>query len=219
MDAKTKRRLELNKQIEDRKDDICKAAIEEFIAVGIDNAKISDIAKRAEVGAATVYRYFDNKTGIVIEAAARLWSGEMKHLVPKVSKDDLSGKNGFEQVKSILTLFGTFFKTCPQFLRLLEEFDNFIVRESVSKELLHNYEANISDTEFIMLSAIEKGQRDGTIKPDLDPKVFYVTATHAITSLSQKLLLRGNILESDSETSPEKQLSCLIEMELAFIKA
>lgn len=219
MDAKTKRRLELDKQIEDRKDDICKAAIAEFIEVGIDNAKIADIAKRAEVGAATVYRYFDNKTGIVVEAASKLWSGEMKHFVPNVKQGDLSGKNGFEQVKSILTLFGTFFKTCPEFLRLLEEFDNYVVRENVSKELLRNYEANISDTEFIMLAAIEKGQRDGTIRPDINPKKFYITSTHAITCLSQKLLLRGNILKSDSEISAKEQIECLIDMELAFIKS
>lgn len=42
--------------------------------------------------------------------------------------------------------------------------------------------------------------------------------THAIISLSQKLLLRGNIIESDSEINPGEQIKCLIDMELDFIK-
>lgn len=219
MNAREKRRQELDEQIESRKDDIKTAAINEFIKTGIDNAKLSDIAKSAEVGEATVYRYFENKTGLVIECAMKLWSGEMSSLIPQIASEGEEIKNGYERVREILILIGSLFNKCPHLLKLMEEFDNYIMKENVPKTLLKNYESNITDTEDVFMKALEKGKSDGSIRRDLDSKLFYTTSTHSLTSLSQKLLLRGSIISSDIEISAEKQIKSLIEMELLYIKS
>lgn len=91
MDAKAKRRLALDQQIKARKEDIIDATICEFIENGIDNSKISDIAKRAEVGTITVYRYFETKPKLVIECATKLWSREMEALTPLLFRQISTG--------------------------------------------------------------------------------------------------------------------------------
>jgi len=218
MDAKTTRRLALDRQIEARKEAIITAAIQEFIENGIDSSKISDIAKWAHVGAITVYRYFETKPKLVIECALVLWSGEMKNLTPLLFSANNINLNGFERVEKLLSAIGSLHETCPVLLRLLEQFDNFIVKEHVSKAQLLQYESGIIDTREILLEAIHLGQKDGSIRSDIDALQFYATATHAVVALSQKLLLRGDVIQSDQEIGAKAQIALLIEMELYFIK-
>lgn len=218
MNAKEKRRIELDLQIEGRKETIIGAAILEFIENGIDNSKISDIAKRAEVGTATVYRYFETKPKLVIECATKLWKGRQNNLSSAFLPADFKAQNGFEQVKKILCSIGSLYEDSPDSLRLLEQFDNYIVKEQIPKEQLRQYESGIMSTRSLMLEAIKAGQADGSIRPDIDGLKFYTTASHAVVALIQKLLLRGDVLQSDHEVDVREQIALMIEMELYFIK-
>jgi len=83
---------------------------------------------------------------------------------------------------------------------------------------LLQYESGIIDTREILLEAIHLGQKDGSIRSDIDALQFYATATHAVVALSQKLLLRGDVIQSDQEIGAKAQIALLIEMELYFIK-
>lgn len=219
MDIKTKRRLALDRQIEARKGAILTAAIQEFIENGIDNSKISDIAKRAAVGTVTVYRYFETKPKLVIECATRLWSRETNNFIPQLNPVNFNNLNGFEQLAHVLGILGSLHETSPVMLRLLEQFDNYIVKEQIPKEQLRHYEAGIIGTRSTMLEAIRKGQKDGSIRRDINALQLYATANHAIVALSQKLLLRGEVLESDLETDAKSQLKLLTDMVLNYIKA
>lgn len=218
MDPKSKRRIELNQQMKAHKDAIIEAAIREFIINGIDNSKITDIARHAEVGAATIYRYFETKPKLVIECATKLWSGEVNGLMPRLNPKNFNKLSGFEQMQEILSIFGSLFEECSVLLQLLEQFDNYIAKEKVPKEQLQKYEKGILDLRSITLKAIQKGQKDGSIRPEIDGKQFYMTASHAIMALSQKLLLRGNILQSDNDFDAKTQILSLIDMELYYIK-
>ncbi len=219
MDTKATRRLALDLQIEARKEAIVSAATCEFIENGIDNSKISDIAKRAGVGTITVYRYFENKPKLVIECATELWRTETEKLRPLLFPEGFSSLNGFEQVSHILDVLASLYGYFPIILRLLEQFDNYIVREQITKEQLTHYEAGIMKIRVELLEAFRKGQCDGSIRADVDALKIYATATHAIVSLSQKLLLRGEIIQSDLETDANLQLKLLSDMVLSYIKA
>lgn len=218
MDAKAKRRLELDNQIKARKEAIIDAAISEIIENGIDNSKISDIAKRAHVGTITVYRYFETKPKLIIECATKLWRRETEKLAPLLFPANISNLSGFEQAKQLLEILGSLHEKCPVPLRLMEQFDNYIVNERIPKEQLLQYEARIIDTRDRLLAAVHTGQKDGSIRRDIDALQFYATTTHAVIALSQKLLLRGNLIQSDQETDAKAQIALLIEMELFYIK-
>ena len=218
MDAKEKRRAELDKQIVERKEDIMDAAIAEFIENGIDNSKISDIAKRAGVGAVTVYRYFENKPKLVVECATKLWHSEMNSLTPLFYPKNYDELNGFEKVTQILHTIGSLYEIRPDMLRLLEQFDNYTVREHISKELLQQYEAAIIDTRVMMLAAVEAGQKDYSIRSDIDAVLLYTTVIHSLFPLIQKLLLRGDVIISDRDVDAKTQIALLIDMELSYIR-
>lgn len=219
MEASEKRKLEREHQSESRRDEIIAAAVKEFVSSGIENTRITDIARRAEVGPATVYRYFETKPNLVVECATKLWNGEMTDLAPLINTAKEEGKTGLEHVRALLGVMGELYDKCPEWLRLLEQFDNYIVRENVPREQLAGYEQSIFKTQALMIEAIKQGQEDGTIRPDVDGKSFCVTATHTITALSQKLLLRGYVVKSDSELDAKTEIDTLIEMALRYLSA
>lgn len=218
MEASEKRKLERERQTESRREEIIAAAVKEFVSAGIENARIADIAKRAEVGPATVYRYFETKPKLVAECAARFRNNEMTALDPQIENALQAGKTGFDRVKALLGIVGALYEKNPGWLRLLEQFDNYIARENVPRGQLKGYEQSVMSSQSVMLEAVRQGQEDGSIRPDVDGGGFCVTSVNAVTALSQKLLQRCSAAESGG-LDAKAQIAMLVEMELRYLNA
>jgi AcrR family transcriptional regulator len=217
MNLKAKRKLEMDNQKEKRKEQVILAAIEVFKEKGIDNSKMTDIAEKAEIGVATVYRYFNTKFDLAIAAATTLWTEKISILYNVFYEPDFMKLNGEDRVRTILNLFINIYQNCPEFISFLEHFDNYIVKESLPLESLENYEKIIIDTKLIIFSAIDQGKKDGSIKANIDNDTFYITITHSLMSLCQKLILRGTILKSDKDIQGDTQLRLLIDMAMSYL--
>ncbi|MGH4138680.1 hypothetical protein [Clostridium sp.] len=95
----------------------------------------------------------------------------------------------------------------PEFLNFLEHFDNYIVKEAIPLENLVSYEKIIIDTKSAIFDAMDQGKKDGSIKSNIDNDAFYITITHSLMSLCQKLILRGTILKSYKDIGGETAYS------------
>ena len=218
MDLKAKRKSELDYHKEKRKEDVILAAIEVFKKKGIDNAKMPDIAFEAEVGVATVYRYFKTKADLVIAAGTWLWKEEIADLYRQFCDAGLSRLSGAERIRQLLGGFVGMYREHPGILTFLEHLDNYIVKERLPAEKLAGYKKSIIDIKGLMVGAIKEGIKDGSLREDIDYNEFYITITHGLMSLSQKLLLRGAVLEGDEEVAGERQLKLLIDMAVRYIQ-
>ena len=217
MDLKTKRKNELNAQKEKRKEEIIKIAIEVFSEKGIENTKMTDIAEKAEVGVASVYRYFKVKQTLVIDAAIKMWEGVIKDFYNEFKTEEYEKLNGIQAVAKILSVFKDLYINNKDFIKYIEEFDNYIVKEKVSPEKLEDYENNILNLMPVMFEALEKGKLDKTIKLSVNYEEFYMTITHALMSLCQKLISRNTILHSDDDIAGEAQVNLIIDMAIKYI--
>jgi AcrR family transcriptional regulator len=217
MDLKKKRKIELENQKEKRKKEVILLAIEVLKEKGIENTKMIDIAEKAQVGVATVYRYFKTKPDLIIEAAIVLWEIEINSLHNQFYERSFLELSGAERVRIILSIFITLYHEHSEFICFLEQFDNYIIKEHIEPEKLENYEKSIIDMKPVMFDALDKGKEDGSIKGNVDKNVFYITITHSLMSLCQKLILRGEILRSDREIQGNTQVELLIEMAMNYI--
>lgn len=194
------------------------AAIEVFIEKGIENTKMTDIDEKAQVGVASVYRYFKTKTEIVIEAAIRFWDIEIDIFYNLFSKKDFKQLNGLDRVSKILNIFIEIYINHTDFFRLIEEFDNYVVKEKIEAQRLSLYEKNILNLMPVMIEALELGKKDGSIDLNINNEQYYMTITHTLMSLSQKLILRNIILNSDNSFEGRAQLELVKDMALKYIK-
>jgi len=217
MDLKAKRQKEININKEQRRQDVIEVAIKIFKEQGIGNTKMTEIAERAELGVATLYRYFNNKAELVIEASTWLWEEEMSEIFVGYYKNGFQEESGSGKIRKILSIFIEIYKNYPETLAFLEDFDNYIIKEKIDPERLQNYEKEVIDIKSIMMEAIEEGKRDGSVKPHIGSNEFYITITHTLMSLAQKLIIRGGVLNSGKEIAGEDQIKLLIDMALAYL--
>lgn len=219
MNLKDKRKIEIERMKESKKEEVILAAVEVFKSLGIDHAKMTDVAKKAEIGVASLYRYFNTKVDLAIEAAIVVWAQEINQLYSRYEALSKGTEKGLDQVKIILEVFIELYENHPDFLIFIHEFDGFMVREKVEMEKLERYENGIIHLKQMLIDAIEKGKKDSSIKENIDVEAFYYTTTHALMSLVQKLLLRGHIIKSDASVSEKHQIETLIDMSVSYLKA
>lgn len=213
-----KRNAELDRRISRRKEIIKNAAIREFIESGIEQTKISDIALRAEIGEATIYRYFSTKPQLVAECAAKLWRVVMTKLILQIRKKREEGLDGLTKIRGILLEFGSLYEKSPELLRLLNHLDNYSAQGKLSQEMVQQFAKDAVSMQLMMLEIVQEGQRDGSIRSDFDAAQFCIAAAHSIIALSQKVLLRSELEKAGLAFSFGPQIQNLIDMQLYFIQ-
>jgi len=194
------------------------AAAELYLEQGIDQAKMTDIAQRSQLGVASLYRYFGTKQRFTIRVAARIWEQQDSMYEGVYESDYYRELPGIRQAEELMKIFHVLLTGHPGFLRFVADFDAYIMREQIAPEDLNEYESSVLNARALMDKALKKGFADGTVRRDIDVELFYNTATHSLMALAQKLA-GGRILSSDAEDGGEKEILHLIGILVSYIKA
>lgn len=199
---------------------ILEAGFELFSEQGIDTIAMTDIAKKAEIGVASLYRYYATKDEIAIRTAIWAWNRQKETLMPEFEKEEFTSQNGHEQLRRIFLSFSNLYETQNKFLRFIYFFDSYAVRTKIEKERLCDYEDTIKSVQNVISKAINKGLKDGSINQKFigQENSLYFTLMHSLFSLSQKLSLSGNLLQMDLAGESKQELLLLTEILLNGIK-
>ena len=175
-----------------------------FMCRSVQDVTIHDIAVSAQVGEATIYRYFGNKQNLVIQTAMKIQSTVSAYFF-KLKE----GKNGFDKLTIFYQSYLNIYNEHPNFYKFLEEFDSFIDADSTNT---NSYEAVIDQYKAAYMEAYKLGLKDGSIKKQKDIDTFYFSTTHAILELCKKLAFKKAVLKQDKGEGKEKEIQCLIDI-------
>ena len=187
---------------------------------GIDAIAMTDIAKNAEIGVASLYRYFETKDEIAIRTAIWAWESQKKMILPMLDDSGFYNKKGIEQLEEIFELFCKLYQNEPDFFRYIYFFDAYIVCQKISAERLLPYQKVIESVQKIIAEAIHKGIKDGSISSaykKCEDELYY-SLMHTLFSASQKLSLSGKMLKMDEENDGVQQLQLLGKVLLGGLK-
>ena len=176
-----------------------------FMTRSIGEVTIKDIAVAAQVGEATIYRYFGSKQNIVVQAAMKIQG--------IVSKDFFNlekGKTGFEKLKVFYESYYEIFIKHPNFYKFLNEFDAYVSVEDSS--ITNPYESAIDAYKNFYMEAYELGLKDGSIRKQKDIEMFYFSTTHALLELAKKLAFKKAVLNQDTRIEKTTELRYLIDI-------
>lgn len=188
-----------------------------YLTIGISNAKMTDIAEKAQIGVASLYRYFGTKQLFTVKVGAYIWKTTMMKLEPLCTSAEYHTKTGYEQVAALLNIFHILLQEHRPFLRFLSEFDVFVIREHLGIGQLTEYESCSMNMLPVMTEAMKKGVEDGTIRPDVDANVFYDAITDSLLSMCEKFVW-GNVPNNVDQARNQQALSMAIDMFLAYIR-
>lgn len=190
---------------------------EMFLKNGIEAVKMTDIADACGVGVATLYRYFGTKNAITIAAMAHLWT-KLRGMYEHVFETEVFLRQpGIKRLSDLMQMYLVLFDTHRDFMRLVGEFDLMCQRENVPKTALFDYERSIVNFYPYIEAAYLAGAADGTVRTDIDFKLFYLTYGHSMLALIKKLL-GGELLPSDDFAHGRAELEILVNMAVSYLK-
>ena len=220
MTAQEKLAEERDGQKNARIERILLAAFSLFSHNGFDAIAMTDIAKEAEIGVASLYRYFETKDEIAIRTAMWAWESQKKLIMPILNDTGYYTKSGIEELEEIFDLFCKLFQNEPDFFRYIYFFDAYIVCQKIDSERLIPYQEVIQSVQTVIGNAIHKGIEDGSISKDYkdNEKQLYFSLMHTLFSVTQKLTLTGKMLKMDETNDGVQQLKLLGKILLGGIK-
>lgn len=205
---------------ENRINRILSSAFELFAVKGIDTIVMTDIAKKAEIGVASLYRYFETKEEIAIRTAIWAWNTQKEYILPEIQNPAFEKLSGIEQLKIIMGLFTKLYENQQDFLRFIYFFDSYAVRQQIETKRLQDYELMIATVQNVVKQAIVKGLEDKSINQNFMgcEDNLYFTLMHAMFNTAQKMSLANGLLEMDQKVSGSSQLNLLTDLLIESLK-
>ncbi|HNX00775.1 MAG TPA: TetR/AcrR family transcriptional regulator [Candidatus Cloacimonadota bacterium] len=146
-----------------KRDAIINSAINVFARKGYMKAKISDVAKKAEVADGTVYLYFKNKDDLLINAMREMLEDKLIKIRKKIAKEATAREKLFKFAELQIDLF----MKNPDVVRFM------VVEIRQSQEFYKKYPSYGPMNEFLeyVETLVKDAIEEGSIRK-IDPKTF-----------------------------------------------
>jgi TetR/AcrR family fatty acid metabolism transcriptional regulator len=181
-----------------KSDRILKAAERIFAEMGFAKAKVSEIAKRANVAEGTVYEYFKNKEDLLLSLPEKRFKQHIDQM-----PDLFVIKDPLRKLRRFTRYFFAFFLRNRDFLKvfLLEIQMSFRFSESKAVDGLKKYFRVIEEI-------IEQGKSKGRFRPDVNARVF----RNMFIGSFNNLALNWFILKPDRKIDKMQQIEQLTDL-------
>lgn len=190
-----------------------------FLEKGIREVSMEDIAKKAQIGVASLYRYFRMKKVLVLACGTRIWEERQEEFDRIFKQDEALSKTGIDTVHDLLYYYLDLFDNNKEFFIFIHLLDTYCMIDRFSKEEMSEYNNALLSIYRIFQRAMEKGLGDHTIRPELDYPTTYFAFSKALLGLAQKLILENNIVPSDDRFSSRDQIKTLLDVLFQHFKA
>ena len=181
-----------------------------FLERSVSEVTVHDIAMRASVGEATIYRYFSTKYNLVCAAATKL-----EKRIFETYFDFSSAADGFEKLALFYRTYLKIFSSHREFFKFINEFDAFMLSEGKTES--NEYASGLDLFKTLCSEAYAQGVSDGSIMPVEDFEIFYYATTHALLELCKKLS-SADIVRQDFDTDKAAEVATMTEIILYKLK-
>ncbi|MCB0219743.1 MAG: TetR/AcrR family transcriptional regulator [Chrysiogenetes bacterium] len=189
-----------NKARAEKHDRILSAAAKIFARKGFFNAKISEIAREAQVADGTIYLYFKSKDDILIHLFEEMMGNILGALRQEI---DAPGLDSVQRIERFILFHLHLVETHPDMAEVitieLRQSHKFM-KEYVPRRFFDYLDA--------VSNLIIEGQRAGMIRDDLDPRITRIALFGALDEVSLQWL-RANKEQKFSLNEAGRHLSQL----------
>ena len=163
-------------KVADKHKKIVQAAIKIFAEKGFFSARISEIAKEANVADGTIYLYFNNKYDILVT----IFEDEMGKIIARV-KHELSL---YDDPREKLRIFARFHLGIVEENRHLAEVIQVELRQN-SKFMREYRNKKFAEYLNLISSIVREGQAEGVFRDDVSPGIFKRAFFGAVDEMSR----------------------------------
>lgn len=189
----------------DKRERILEAALRVFAERGFYNAKVSEVARAAGVADGTIYLYFKNKDDLLIQ----LFEDRMDFLIQRLSEElERNGGTVVDRIRRLILLHLQIASIAPD----LAEFITVELRQS-SRFVKEYDNPKFSAYLHVLRDLVIEGQKEGSIRADLDPRLIVRTMFGAL----DEMLLTATLLSRTREVDYDAMADAVSNMLLGGI--
>ena len=155
-----------------------------FSERGIDAVKLQDVADEANIGVATLYRYFSNKLALVLEIGTSKWEEYAEFLSELRARNHADEMTAAEELEFYFDFYILLYQEHKPLLRFNQSFNSFVRREGATEEQLQPYLNAIGHLAVFFHGVYEKGQRDGTIRTEQSEDKMFAATAHIMLAVA-----------------------------------
>ena len=200
------------RRTQQREQKILEAAMALFCEKGLEETSIDEIAGRAGVGSATIYRYYETKAQLAIQSGVEYWKKIAQQYLNVTEIKGYSDMTGLKQLECIMDALVMIFEEERGFLKYLQEFEVFVRRYEIDMERLAAYEESIMSLKPRVTDALEKGLQDGTLSFEWSPNEVCYSLAHTAFGVMKRFAWNGSMLELDSQVELILQVKITIKL-------
>lgn len=170
------------------KERVVESALKCFSVNGIENTKISDIAKQGGITERSVYRYFNTKADLVLEAALLFWAQSVEKSKIVYARTQLESISGAEQIRLVLKAYADQYFVARKELLFIQEAEAYLSRSNMIHLIRNNLPSDFSEGTAPLAKAILKGMEDGTVTcGEKKAERLYYNSYDSLLGLMQKM--------------------------------
>ena len=163
------------------------AAVRVFARKGYHAARVGDIAEEAGVAYGLLYHYFKSKEDVLRSVFRETW----RALIATIQSVEESDDSPREQLRKVAEILLRSWKRDPDLVRVL-------VLEVTRSQHLAEEMDEIAESFAAIQQIVERGQADGSIRPDLDARLASYVFYGAIDELLTGWVL-GRLPDTDDD--------------------
>ncbi|MDY4788380.1 MAG: helix-turn-helix domain-containing protein [Bacilli bacterium] len=185
---------------------VTKEALKMFVSKGIENSKVSDIAKNCDLAERSLFRYFPTKADLVLAAAKLFWHEMVKNSYNVLTQIDNS-LDGIDQLSIVVKTYAHQFFDNKEKLIFVQESEVYLYR--YNKGILNPVDL-LNNQDAPMYQVIQKGVKDGSIK-NQNIEELYLIVYDSLLGFMQKMAT-GIYAKSLSKAEQLQYLNLFCEM-------
>ncbi|XID91316.1 TetR/AcrR family transcriptional regulator [Paenibacillaceae bacterium WGS1546] len=216
MDPKTRYQRERSDGKQQRALEIAVAAETIFGRKGIEKTTMQDIAKEANIGIATLFRYYPKKEKLVVTVAVRRTETVLEAFREIAALPETS----LEKIERLMDYFITQMSDADNpSIKFMEDFESFAAHSPEPLEDMESFNEIYRAVSREFAKIVREGIADCSIRADLPIADALTTVINVFGIFSRKLSLQNNILTFFSDLESERQLAILKKIMLDYLRS
>lgn len=136
---------------------------------------MNDVAKAADIGIATLYRYFGTKPDFVVAISTWCWEKVVGEFDLRLDSDNATA---FEELEFLLDCFIELYKNHRKLLCFNQFFNVYVKNEDISPDMMKHYTALIETLASRFHLTYLKAGKDHTLRTDISERVMFSSSLH-----------------------------------------
>ena len=196
---------------QEKYDHILDVGFKLFAERGIGQVILPEVAKAADVGNATLFRYFPTKTELVIAIATRKWESFIKWHNSLLTSEETQNLTGAEYLKFFLDSFLELYRNHKDILRFNYDFNSFVRSAEWTDEQKQPYLQMVDALGRQFHDLYERGTKDGTLNAEIPEQTMFSSVFHIMLAAITRYAVGLAVV---NESNTESELIMLSKMML-----